>query len=98
MATLTTVTSSRNPAAVGAAVTFRIRVRTAPAGAGIPVGTVILYVDGIAVGAPITLNATGRATVSTNWLAIGRHTVSVVYAGSGVFAPRTSGNLHQRIR
>ena len=54
----------------------------------IPSGTVQILVDNLAVGSPVTLDATGKATTtfSTATLASGGHAISAVYSGSTTYA------------
>ena len=60
--TTTVVTSNRVPTAnFGQNITFTATVRPVT-GAGIPTGTVQFNIDGANVGAPVNLNAQGRAT------------------------------------
>jgi len=66
-------------------------------GSGVPSGTVRFMVDG-AVRATVALNASGVATWSTTTLTVGRHTVSVAYAGDSRFVGTTSQTITQRIQ
>jgi hypothetical protein len=79
--TTTTLASDRNPATVGANVTFTATV--SPAGA---TGTVQFSVDGTPSGGPVTLN-NGTATFSRSDLAAGNHQIRAAYSGSGAFNP-----------
>lgn len=80
--TTTTVTSSVTPSDVGQTVTF---TATASSIAGTPTGTIDFVIDGTSAGAPVALSAGGVASLSTSSLAIGTHTVAVVYSGDGNF-------------
>ncbi len=82
-----TITSNRTTGVYGRSVTFTARVQ--PAGA---TGTVQFRVDGVAVGSPVTLDATGRATFVSTTLSVGTHQVSYTYSGNGNFNAATSGN------
>ena len=82
-----TITSNRTTGVYGRSVTFTARVQ--PAGA---TGTVQFRVDGVAVGSPVTLDATGRATFVSTTLSVGTHQVSFTYSGNGNFNAATSGN------
>ena len=93
----TVVTTSGTPANVGTTVTFTATVSAVAPGAGVPTGTVQFIVDGVNVVGTPSLVA-GRATYSTNALAIGLHNVSAVYSGDGSFNTSTSANRTQRIR
>jgi len=46
----------------------------------------------------VNLNASGQATMTTNTLTVGQHTVSAVYSGDGNFNVSTSTSITQRIR
>jgi hypothetical protein len=83
----TTLTRSRTTSVFGQSVTFTARVLPVAA-----IGTVTFTVDGVA-GSPVPLDATGRARLVTTTLAVGTHTVSAAYGGSGNYAPSTSATL-----
>jgi len=65
---------------------------------GIPTGTVQFRIDGINVGGASALNTSGQASFAISTLAVGRHTVSFVYAGDASFTGGTSANITQRVR
>ena len=90
-----TLTSSANPAGAGDPVTFSTQV-TRSFWAAMPAGAVALM-DGPIVVATATLNAAGKATFTTNSLAVGSHSLTVDYAGDAVYAPVTSAVLTQEI-
>ncbi len=89
--TTTVVTSNRTPTAnLGQNITFTATVRPVT-GAGFPTtGAVQFNIDNANVGAPVTLNAQGRATFSTATLTAGSHNVFATYNGTTVFAGSTS--------
>ncbi len=93
--TTTTVTSSVNPSVFGQNVTFTATVAAVPPG-NIPVGTVQFVIDGSNFGAPVTLNGSGVAQVSTAALSVGPHLVVANYSGNSSFSP-SSGNLTQTV-
>ena len=97
-ASRTVVTTSGSPAAQGTTVVFTATLAAVLPGAGVPSGTVQFRLDGVAVGAPAALNASGQAAFATSSLPIGRHTVAAAYTGDGNFNTSTSGNITQRIR
>ncbi len=93
--TTTTVTSSRNPSVRGESLTLTGTVRKS--GTAIPAtGLVTFAVDGATVmpGAPLLA---GVATITVASLALGSHTVSVNYGGSGATYLSSSGSLTQTI-
>jgi hypothetical protein len=92
LATTTTVTSNRNPSVSGQSVTFTARVNPAAA-----TGSVVFQIDGATTGGPVILDATGRATLIVSTLAVGGHTVSAAYSGSGNYLPSTSASLIQTV-
>jgi FtsP/CotA-like multicopper oxidase with cupredoxin domain len=87
-ASTTVLTSNRNPSVSGQTVTFTARVTPAAA-----TGTVLFRLDGATVGGPVTLDATGRATLVTSTLVVGSHTVSVAYSGNVNYLLSFSANL-----
>jgi FtsP/CotA-like multicopper oxidase with cupredoxin domain len=93
--TATAVTSNRNPSAIiGQSIIFTAWVAPVT-GAGVPAGTVQFSVDGVKVGGPVTLDATGRATYSTATLVAGSHSVIAAYSGSAIFAKSGSPTFTQ---
>jgi hypothetical protein len=93
--TATILASSLNPSALGAAVTFTATVSALTA--YLPTGTVQFQIDGVAVGAPVTLDATGRARFSTSTLAEGEHAVVASFTGNVNYDPSTSPTLTQTV-
>jgi hypothetical protein len=81
-ATTTVVTSNRNTSVSGQTVTFTARVTPIAA-----TGSVTFSIDGVAVGGPVALDATNRATLVLSSLAVGTHTIRVDYSGSVNYAP-----------
>jgi hypothetical protein len=93
-ASVTTLTSSKNPSAVGAPVTFTATVTPATS-SGTPTGTVT-FKNGTATLGTITLIAeTAKLTTSTP--TAGNHTITAVYSGNGNFTA-SSASLVQAIR
>jgi Big-like domain-containing protein len=91
-ATTTTVTASPSgSSSFGQSVTFTATVAAAPPGAGAPTGTVAFTVDGTPLGSS-TLSGSGQATLSTNSLSAGSHTIAAAYSGDGNFVAG-SGSL-----
>ena len=95
--TTTIVTSNRVPTAnLGQNITFTATVRPV-SGTGIPTGTVQFSIDGVNVGALVTLNAQGRATFATATLASGSHNVIATYNASAIFAGSGSATYVQTV-
>ncbi|WNE96503.1 Ig-like domain-containing protein [Streptomyces luomodiensis] len=94
--TMTTLTSSPNPSTPGQTVTFTATVTAVPPATGTPTGTVTFVISG---GPTLTgtLNALGQASVSTNILTAGPHTVIAAYGGDGCFNGSTSPTLTQNV-
>lgn len=91
-ATTSKVTSSVNPSAYHQSVTFTAKVTSS---GGTPAGTVS-FKDGTTVLATKTLSG-GSATYATAALAVGTHSITVVYNGNGNFKTSTSTALTQTV-
>jgi hypothetical protein len=85
--TITTLTSSANPATLGQKVIFDAAV-DASSGNSTPTGNVVFSVDGTDV-ATVALD-TGAATYQTTTLAAGSHTVKATYQGNSEFSSSSS--------
>lgn len=94
--TITTVTSSSNPASVGQSVTFTATVAAMPPGAGTPTGTVT-FEDGLTILGTGTLDSNGQATFTTSSLALGTHAITAVYNGDNNFTTSTSQPFSQNV-
>ncbi|MGE5828821.1 MAG: Ig-like domain-containing protein, partial [Micromonosporaceae bacterium] len=92
------VSTSGSPVPLGTTVVFTATVTAVAPGAGLATGTVQFWIDGVAVGAPASLNSSGQAAFAVSTLTVGAHTVSAVYSGAGNFNPSTSGTITQRIQ
>ena len=79
IATTTALVSSANPSSIGDSVTFTATV-TADSGGGTPSGTVTFTVDGTPQ-APVGLDGSGQASISTAALAIGSRSIEAAYSG-----------------
>jgi len=90
--TATSVTSSLNPSALGDLVTF-----TATVSPPTVTGNVQFEVDGVSLGGPVTLDATGRARLTTSTLTPGEHTVVASYFGNVNYEASTSPTLTQTV-
>jgi hypothetical protein len=93
--TTTTVTSSLNPSVFGQNVTFTATVHATAPGSGIPTGSVTFF-DGTTQIGTGTL-ASGSATLVTNALVAGSHSITVSYASDGNFGSSTSAALGQTV-
>jgi hypothetical protein len=92
-ATSTAVVSSLNPSTFGKAVTFTATVK--PATSGTPTGTAT-FKDGATTLATVALSA-GKAAITTSTLALGTHSITVIYAASVSYAGSTSPKLTQTV-
>ena len=92
------LTSSLNPAGLGASITFTAAIATQ---AGIPTGSVQFYDGSTSVGSA-TLTSTGASSASavftTSALALGTHQLTAVYAGDAYTSPSTSPILSETIQ
>lgn len=80
-------------------VTFTATVTATPPGGGTPAGMVSFFDGDEATGTLLgtrQLNGSGVATLNTSTLAVGMHTITVVYAGNGSFTGNT-GTLNFRV-
>ena len=84
--TSTSVTTAPNPSAFGELVTI---TATVTSGAGTPAGTVEFF-DGAASLGTAALDAGGQASITTDTLSAGSHTITAQYLGGGAFAGSTS--------
>ncbi|MDF3294442.1 Ig-like domain-containing protein, partial [Streptomyces sp. RB6PN23] len=84
----TALTSAPDPSVFGQSKTLTATVTAAAPGAGTPTGTVSFF-DGATLLGTSTLSG-GMATFSTTTLAIGTHSLTAVYNGSGNFNTSTS--------
>ena len=96
--TATALSSSASPSATGQPATFTATVIGGDPQT-MPKGSVQFEIDDAAVGSPVPLDATGRATYTTNALAVGGHVVSAVYqpAAGTSFEPSAAPELVQMV-
>ncbi len=88
--------SSHNPSAYSQAVTFTANITAAAPATGVPSGTVT-FKDGTLILGTGILDNSGQATYSTPSLAVGNHSINVVYGGDANFNTSTSPVLYQNI-
>lgn len=93
--TTTTVSSSLNPAVVGASVKFTGAVAGASGSSGTPSGTVT-FLDGSSSLGTGSLTA-GTATFTTSALSAGSHSITAVYGGDANFTASTSSALTELV-
>ncbi len=94
--TTTSITSSLNPSASGASVTFTATTLTTGGSFPVTTGTT-KFIEGGTCGAPTTtlqgpvaVNASGVVTFTTSALSVGSHTVVACYTGAGFGASNGS--------
>ena len=92
--TTMTVGSAPNPSTSGQSVTFTATVSPADTGAGVPTGSVVFTIDGVA-GSPVAVDGTGTATYSTSSLAVGSHTLSAAFTGSNGWGDSSASGADQ---
>ncbi|AWM41402.1 Extracellular serine protease precursor [Gemmata obscuriglobus] len=79
--------SSGNPVAPGSPVTFTF-IASGDSSAPTPGGSVQFFDNGVAIGAPVALDANGVATLTTSALTVGTHTITAAYTGdANVYLP-----------
>ena len=94
-ATTTTMKASANLSVFGQAVTFTVSVKPVAPGTGTPTGTVTFTIEGTAQ-TPVSL-ASGKATLKTNALSVGTHTVTAAYSGDENYLASTSASLTETV-
>ncbi len=93
--TTTTLSSSLNPATVGASITFTATVIPVPPASGTPTGTVTFSEGGTTLGsAPLS---GGSATLTASSFATGSHSITASYADTAAFAGSTSNSVSQTV-
>jgi Big-like domain-containing protein/peptidase M28-like protein len=80
--TTTTVTSSPNPSVFSQAVTFTATVTSS---GGVPVGTVTFTEGSTVLASNVAVDGSGHAAFSTASLAVGSHTITASFTGSGTW-------------
>jgi hypothetical protein len=88
------VATSGSPSVYGTSVTFTATV--APNGA-VPATGLVKFYDAAALLGTGTLNATGQATFPTSSLAVGSHSITVVYQGDTNYSAATSPSITQQV-
>ncbi|MDX6228919.1 MAG: hypothetical protein QOI76_2309, partial [Frankiales bacterium] len=93
-ATLTTVSTSASPVSTGASLTLSAHVTQASDSTNVTAGTVTFSDGSTVLGAPVTVNGSGVASMTTSSLAEGTHTITAAYTGSASFG-NSSGSVSQ---
>ncbi len=94
--TVTSVGSSVNPSTFAQKVTFTATVsnsNTTP----IPTGSVQFVIDGASYGLPVSLNSSGKATISLNTMTYGSHTVTANEINADGNFANSSGSFTQAV-
>jgi large repetitive protein len=92
----TSLAALPSPAVFGQSVTFTATVAAVAPSVGTPTSTVTFTIDGTAQ-APVALNASGQAILTTAALAVGSHSVSAVYNGDGNFTGSSAAPIAEVI-
>jgi hypothetical protein len=92
-ASTTALTATPNPAASGAAVTF---AATVTGSGGTATGSVT-FKDGATTLGTVPLDGTGHASLMTNTLASGAHSITAAYGGDATFGASTSAAVSLQI-
>ena len=91
--TTATLTGSSGNIPSGQSLSFAVAVNPVTASAATPTGTIQLFANGNAFGAPLAL-AGGKVSVTLpDTLPVGSTLMTAAYSGDGTFAPASSGGL-----
>ncbi|HVM46634.1 MAG TPA: Ig-like domain repeat protein, partial [Candidatus Acidoferrum sp.] len=91
-ASTTTLASSQNPSYSGQSVTFTATVNVV---SGTPTGTVTFKDGATTIGTGML--SSGKATFTTNALAVGQHPMTAVYSGDATYPGSSSSILSQEV-
>jgi hypothetical protein len=83
--TTTLVSGPLDPPNFGDVVDLGVSVSPVDPAQGIPTGTVKFTSNGVALGAPVVLDGSGKAVLSTNRLPVGTHDIIATYSGDKEF-------------
>ena len=92
-ATTTAVAAMPNPSTVGQSVTITATVTST---GGVPAGTVTFTDGGTTLASNVAVNGSGQAAYTTTGLAVGTHTITATFTGSGNFA-NSAGTVVQTV-
>ena len=90
-ASVVSIVSSASPSVLKQAVSFTANVSAASPGSGTPTGAVQFVLDGKSCGPAVALVNGSASSGSSSALALGNHSVTVIYNGDGRFANGTGG-------
>jgi autotransporter-associated beta strand protein len=94
--TATLLASSVNPSITTVPVSFTATVTVVVPGVGASTGTVV-FKDGATTLGTATLNSNGQATLTTDQLVVGTHTITATYGGDANVSASTSAALTQTV-
>ena len=94
--TTVALTSSAGSTVYGEPVTLTAAVTSTNPGAGTPTGTVTFF-DGTSQLGAVTLDGSGRATLTVSSLALGGHSITADYGGDAGFLGGQSGAVSQSV-
>ena len=95
--TTTSVISSVNPSVSGEGVTFTATVSADVPSSATPVGSVEFF-DGVtSLGAPVAVDGSGQAQLTTSALSVDDHSITAVFTDAGDFGGSTSPVLTQTV-
>ena len=95
IATATSLVSSPNPSTFGQSVVLVASVSPS-SGTGTPTGSVT-FADGATVLGSSTLDANGRAAISTSSLSVGTHSITASYNGDSTYGGSSSAAVSQTV-
>jgi hypothetical protein len=95
--TTTSLGSSANPSEFGESVTFTAGVSVVAPGGGTPSGAVQFQDNGIDLAAPVPLDGSNHASLTTSTLAVGSHTITAAYTSDSANFRDSSTTLDQTV-
>ncbi len=97
-ATTTVLAQDLSQTDYGTSVTFSATVTPTTSAPDVPGGTVQLKLDGVALGAPAVLNASGTATWTLTSISPGTHAMSADFLGGSYFDPSGSTVIQHTVQ
>jgi uncharacterized delta-60 repeat protein len=95
--TMTSLQSNPNPSVFGQLVTYTAHVIVNFTDPRVPTGSVQLMADGVPLGSPVTLDASGSASLTDGSLGVGTHHITAVYSGDPNLNTSTSSTVMQEV-